>query len=256
VHYNLDVPVFVRGNEIMLSSPFDKITDQWFNRCAVKAQNVSEEVSVIFETLKQQYTIAERKVGEFKETKKSDFASSLKHCEVIYRMIASLNDDQLKRDVIELDQSFNAKKVVAHYYIGRIFDALVRDHIEYLGKTDESSRSTTTYDQFRFEIDAKFAYTGIDYRRLQSERVFKDWKNRKYIGFDGKKTVSFKADIADIVLTTDFVKSNAMYPSFFLDLFRLYDDRSKADHADRDAMVDPMAIQKLEKVLKVLFQLI
>ena len=256
VLFDLDVSVFVRGNELMLKSPFDKITDQWLNRCAVKAQNVSEDVAELFKELKRKYLIEERRISEFRETQKSDFASTLKHCAVIYRMIDSLNDDQLKRDVIDLDANYNSNKLTAHFHVGRILDMLVRDHVEYAGRTPESERQTMTYDRFRMEMDAKFCYTNIDYRRLQSEGVFRDWKNRKYIGFDGKKNVSFKADIADIVLKTDFVHSKAMYPSFFSDLFKLYDDRSKADHADRDAKIDPALIQKLEKALKVLFQLI
>jgi hypothetical protein len=133
---------------------------------------------------------------------------------------------------------------------------LVRDHIKYIGRSTESERQAMTYDRFRIEMDAKFCYSNIDYRRLQSEGVFKDWQKRKDIGFDGRKNVSFKADVADIVLKTNFINSQAMYPTFFTDLFKLYDDRSKADHADRDAKVDPALIQKLEKAMKVLFQLI
>ena len=256
VLYDVDVSVFVRGNELLLKSPFDRITDQWFNRCAVKAQNVSEDVAELFKELRRQYLIEERRIVEFKETKKSDFAATLKHCDVIYRMINELDDDQLKRDVIDLDANYTSNKLTAHFHVGRILDMLVRDHIEYVGRSTESERQAMTYDRFRIEMDAKFCYSNIDYRRLQSEGVFKDWQKRRDIGFDGRKNVSFKADVADIVLKTNFINSQAMYPTFFTDLFKLYDDRSKADHADRDAKVDPALIQKLEKALKVLFQLI
>ena len=256
VLYDVDIPVLVRGNEIMLKSPFDKITDQWLNRCAIKAQNVSEDVSRLIQGLKQQYTVEKHTIADFKEAKKSDFASTLKHCAVIYRMIDSLGDDQLRLDVIDLDANCSANKITAHYHVGRILDMLVRDHIEYSERTPRNERDLMTFDRFCIEMDAKLYYTGIDYRRLQSEGVFKDWKNRRDFSYDGNKNVSFKADIADIVLKTDFIKSNAMYPSFFVDLFQLYDDRSKADHAARDARLDTALIPKLEKVLKVLFQLI
>lgn len=256
VLYDVDIPVFVRANELMLMSPFDRITDQWFNRCAVKAQNVSEDVADLFKALRQQYIVAERRIGEFKETKKSDFASTLKHCDVIYRMIDTLNDDELRKDLVCLEQSFNAKQIVAYYYVGRILDTLVRDHIEYTGRTMEIDRLATTYDRFCLELDAKCQYRNVRYDSLKRKGVFSNWQSRKDVRADGKKNASFKADIADIVLKTDFIASEAMYPSFFSDLFKLYDDRSKADHADRDAKVDPSMIQNLEKALKVLFQLI
>jgi len=117
VLYNVDVSVFVRGNELLLKSPFDRITDQWFNRCAVKAQNVSEDVAELFKELRRQYLIEERRIVEFKETKKSDFASTLKHCAVIYRMIDSLGDDDLRRDVAKLDQSFAAEDKGDYYLV-------------------------------------------------------------------------------------------------------------------------------------------
>lgn len=256
VLYDVDVPVFVRGNDLMIKSPFDRTTDQWFNRCAVKAQNVSDEVSVLFRTLKQKYLVAERAIDEFRETKKNDFASTLTHCDVIYRMIDSLNDDELRKDVVCLEQSFNAKQIVAYYYVGRILDTLVRDHIEYSGRTMEIDRQATTYDRFCLELDAKCQYRNIRYDSLKRKGVFTNWQSRKDVRANGKKNASFKADIADIVLKTDFINSEAIYPSFFSDLFTLYDDRSKADHADRDAKVDPTMIQALEKALKVLFQLI
>lgn len=256
VLYDVDIPVFVRANELMLKSPFDRITDQWFNRCAVKAQNVSEDVADLFKALRQQYIVAERRICEFMETKKSDFASTLKHCDVIYRMIDTLNDDELRKDVVCLEQSFNAKQIVAYYYVGRILDTLVRDHIEYTERTMEIDRLATTYDRFCLELDAKCQYRNIRYDSLKRKGVFSNWQSRKDVRADGKKNASFKADIADIVLKTDFIASEAMYPSFFSDLFKLYDDRSKADHADRAAKVDPLMIQNLEKALKVLFQLI
>lgn len=256
VLYDVDIPVFVRANELILKSPFDRITDQWFNRCAIKAQNVSEDVADLFKALRQQYIVAERRICEFKETKKSDFASTLKHCDVIYRMIDTLNDDELRKDVVCLEQSFNAKQIVAYYYVGRILDTLVRDHIEYTERTMEIDRLATTYDRFCLELDAKCQYRNIRYDSLKRKGVFSNWQSRKDVRADGKKNASFKADIADIVLKTDFIASEAMYPSFFSDLFKLYDDRSKADHADRDAKVDPSMIQNLEKALKVLFQLI
>lgn len=256
VLFDVDVPVFVRGNELMLKSPFDRTTDQWFNRCAVKAQNISEDVAELFRLLKQHYIVAERSIGEFRETRKTDFASTLKYCDVIYRMIDTLNDDELRKDVVCLEQSFNAKQIVAYYYVGRILDTLVRDHIEYTGRTKEIDRLATTYDRFCLELDAKCQYGNIRYESLKRKGVFSNWQSRKNERADGKKNASFKADIADIVLKTDFIHSQAIYPSFFSDLFKLYDDRSKADHADRDAKVDPSMIQTLEKALKVLFQLI
>lgn len=256
VLFDVDVPVFVRGNELMLKSPFDRTTDQWFNRCAVKAQNVSEDVAELFRLLKQHYIVAERRIGEFRETRKTDFASTLKYCDVIYRMIDTLNDDELRKDVVCLEQSFNAKQIVAYYYVGRILDTLVRDHIEYTGRTKEIDRLATTYDRFCLELDAKCQYGNIRYESLKRKGVFSNWQSRKNERADGKKNASFKADIADIVLKTDFIHSQTIYPSFFSDLFKLYDDRSKADHADRDAKVDPSMIQTLEKALKVLFQLI
>lgn len=256
VLFDVDVPVFVRGNELMLKSPFDRTTDQWFNRCAVKAQNVSEDVAELFRLLKHHYIVAERSIGEFIETRKTDFASTLKYCDVIYRMIDTLNDDELRKDVVCLEQSFNAKQIVAYYYVGRILDTLVRDHIEYTGRTKEIDRLATTYDRFCLELDAKCQYGNIRYESLKRRGVFSNWQSRKNERADGKKNASFKADIADIVLKTDFIHSQAIYPSFFSDLFKLYDDRSKADHADRDAKVDPSMIQTLEKALKVLFQLI
>lgn len=253
VLFDVDVPVFVRGNELMLKSLFGRTTDQWFNRCAVKAQNVSEDVAELFRLLKQHYIVAERSIGEFRETRKTDFASTLKYCDVIYRMIDALNDDELRKDVVCLEQSFNAKQIVAYYYVGRILDTLVRDHIEYAGRTKEIDRLATTYDRFCLELDAKCQYGNIRYESLKRKGVFSNWQSRKNERADGKKNASFKADIADIVLKTDFIHSQAISPSFFSDLFKLYDDRSKADHADRDAKVDPSMIQTLEKALKVLF---
>lgn len=256
VLFNIDVPVFVRGNELMLKSPFSRNTDQWINRCVIKAQNVSEDMAELFKSLKNDYIIAEPSISEFKEINKSDFASSLKHCATIYRMIDSLNDDDLRKDIIRLDCHFDAEEIVSYYYIGRILDTLVRDYVDYPERTKNSDRKKIDYDRFCLEIDAKCQNHNINYEMLKRKNIFENWRLRKDTRSDGKKDVSFKADIADIVLKTDFINLEELYPSFFEDLFQLYDERNKADHADRDARVSASTIQNLEKILKVLFCLI
>ena len=170
-------------------------------------------------------------------------------------MIDSLGDDDLRRDVAKLDQSFAAGDISCCLYVGRILDTIIRDYIRYPEKSTAEEREAMTLDQFRFELDAKCQFKNIEYRFLKSANIFDDWK-KKYVSRDGKERTSFKADMTDIVLRTNLVDLPAMYPLFLDELFNVYSSRNKAVHADREAQVDRDMIQKLEKALKVLFQLI
>ena len=58
-------------------------------------------------TLEQSYCIEERKIQSFIESHRKDFASTLKHCQTIYRLIDSLDDDKMRKNVVELDARFN-----------------------------------------------------------------------------------------------------------------------------------------------------
>lgn len=251
---DLAVPVFVRGNELLFRSPFDRMTDQWFNRCVLKAKNVFEEAENLIKELSQKYLIPRHEISEYIEARRADFASNLQYCDVIYRLLEPLNDSQLMRDVISLEESWKTQNMVACYHLGRILDALVRDHIHCEPKTSEEERKETEYEEFCLELDARCQGENVDISPLKRKAVWRNWREKKVNA--PKQFVSFKADIADIVLRTNLLYSDVIYPSFFEDLFVLYDSRSKADHADRTAMLDPDMIKKLEKTLKVLNRLL
>lgn len=68
--------------------------------------------------------------------------------------------------------------------------------------------------------------------------------------------MSFKADIADIILRTNLINSPNMYDSFLDDLFNVYGMRNAVDHNDDNVVVSQDKLDKLTKAIRLLFELI
>ena len=123
-------------------------------------------------------------------------------------------------------------------------------------KSDAVVRANTDYEMFCREIENKCQNSSMRYSWLKNEGIFKDWR-KKYLRKDGKEYVSFKADIADIILRTDLVDSPLMYPTFIDDMFDLYSKRNAVDHDDDNVNVEiaQLHIDRLLKITKVLFEI-
>ena len=256
--FNLDVPLIVQDNALIVRSPFDRLTDQWMNKCLKKGRNVSQELDAVIEDYEASYLIAEKKIESFIEGHKKDFASSLKNCQTLYRIIDALDDNRMREYVVKLDSMYTEQNELFYFYCGKILDRLIR-LINYKGKTPGVQRKQTTYDAFCSEIDYALSRTPITYYFLKTKNIYDNWR-KKDDRKDGKEFISFKADLTDIMIRTDLKKSPIMYPLFLQDAFNLYAKRSKVDHDDDDSMVDheiqSSEIDTLTKVVKVLFELI
>lgn len=255
VMINVLIPVYIKDNELSLRSPFGKITDNWLAKCMKKARNISEEMDSKIKTLEKTFCIDEKKIQNYIESNTKDFASTLKYCQTLYRLIDSLNDDQMRRNVVKLDLRFVEASIDEFYLqVGRILDGTV-NRISYSSKSTADERLNTDFITFCNQIDNKFQNTSVSYRFIKSIHIFNDWKKKYTIGA-GKEFYSFKADLTDIVLRTDLIKSRFIYDSFLDDAFKLYWNRNKPSHNDDKVVFNQVLIDKLTKVIKCLLELI
>ena len=204
-------------------------------------------------TLESVFCIEEKKIQSYIESHRRDFASTLKNCQTLYRLIDSLNDDNMRENVVKLDTYFSQGDIICYFYGGRILDGLIKK-INY-NKTDSFDRNSTDINQFCYELDNKCSGTTVKYFFLKSKNIFDDWK-KKYSRKDGREYMSFKADIADIILRTNLINSPNMYDSFLDDLFNVYGMRNAVDHNDDNVVVSQDKLDKLTKAIRLLFELI
>lgn len=254
VELNVLIPVYIKDNKLSVRSPFGKITDNWLNKCMDKGRNISSDMDQKLMALETKYCIEEKKINEYIESHRNDFASTLKYCQVLYRMIDFLNDDQMRANVVKLDTFFSQGDILCYCYGGRILDGIIKK-IQY-NKTDALERKSTDFSQFCCEIDNKCQKTTVKYFFLKSKNIFDDWK-KKFSKRDGKEYMSFKADIADIIIRTDLISSPSMYDSFLEDLFDIYGMRNAFDHNNDDNVtISQDKLDKLTKAVRILFELI
>ena len=255
VELNVLVSVYIIDNRLFVRSPFGKITDNWLNKCMAKGRNVSEEFNRKMELFEKQYCIAEEKITSFIETNRGDFASNLKYCQTIYRLFEPLDDDNIRENIVQLESNFSQGNKIFYLECGRLFEGII-DRVKY-DKTNHSERRNTDFRQFCCEIDNKCRNTSLKYFCLKSRWIFEDWQN-KYKG--GKEQHRFRADMTDIIIRTDFVKSPNMYDSFLEDLFEIWNMRNTYGHPDHkrdnNVIVNQENLDKMTKVCKVLFELL
>ena len=168
-------------------------------------------------------------------------------------MIDSLNDDQMRANVVKLDTFFSRGEILCYCYGGRILDGIIKK-IRY-NKTDALERKSTDFSQFCCEIDNKCQKSTVKYFFLKSKNIFDDWK-KKFLKRDGKEYVSFKADVADIIIRTNLISSPNMYDSFLDDLFNIYGMRNAFVHNDDNVTVSQDKLDRLTKAVRILFELI
>lgn len=254
--YNLDVYISIRDNNFLLESPFGKNTNQWLTKCLLKARNVSEEMDLKIKELESKHIIPEQKIEEYIEHNKRDFASTLIHCQSLYRLVDGLNDNFLRREIIFLDRAFTYKDDTFYFYCGRILDTFIKK-IKYQNKSTKIQREQTNFKMFRLEFNKKFANKNIKrYGALVNDNVYDNWR-KKYLNKNGKEFVYFKSDLADILLRTNLINSIEMYNDFIVDILDIYSLRTSADHADEKKVdVTQEKLDKLLKVIKVLSILI
>ena len=254
--FRLDVPLYIMDNELVAKSPFENNTNQWMDKCLKKGRNIFDELDIKIRNFENVYIVEEKKIEDFIEGNKKDFAFNLKVCQTLYRMVDELNDNKLRKYVIELDSMFVQQNELFYFHCGKYLERILKK-INY-NKSDANIRNNTDYETFCREIDNKFQNKNIDYNFVKSKNIFNDWK-KKFTRRDGLEYSSFKADVTDILLRTEITNNPLMYPSFINDLFNLYSLRSRVDHDDdssRNITIKQDEVDKIVKLTKVLFELI
>ncbi len=242
--YNLKIDIWVNKNQLYAYSPFDPSTDQWFNRCVKKARNINPELDALLKELEDLYTIKESD-GEAKTFLgyKDTVSDQLKVCGPLYRLVSSMKNTniELRRTLFNIDSDYDSRS--KHFFgdVGLFLEYL----IEPFKRNNADERKTYSKEAFISELDCKCSSKDIDYRRLTYNEVYKNWLE----GWD-----HFKADIADIIISTDITYSNLMYSDFINDIFALYDLRNVNGHkkkkGDTRSDIKP-AQEHLDKLLKV-----
>ena len=255
---NVKMPICTEDSKIVIKdNPFGKIYDSWFTKCLLKWKNISEQSCQKINELEKEYCISEEKNKQsFKESDSGDFAYSLKYCETLYRLIAPLNNKVICKDVEMLDKYWQTENKDAFNRLGNILEALIYQ-IKYNESTHDERMSIEGPKDFYRLFNHKFRGSSVEYKNiLTNSDIFADWKRK----FQKKKKVhkAFKADVADIILKTDIIKSPNIYDDFIADLFYLYRKRStsSAHFSEKTAQFCEEDINKLTKAAKVLFELI
>ena len=253
VELRIPVEVYIKDNALSVRSPFSKLTDNWLNKCLLKGRNISSDMDAKLRLLEQQYCVEERKIQSYIESHRIDFASTLKHCQTLYRMVDSLNDDKMRKNVVELDARFSVGDIFCYINAGKILEGIV-NRISY-DKTNAEDRSETDFARFCAELDNKCQDTPVKYQFLKSHNIYDEWK-KKYSRRNGKEFMSFKADLTDIILKTDLIKKKNMYNDFLDEIFNLYDLRNATAHFNDNGTVNQEKLDKLTKAVSLLFELI
>lgn len=240
--YYLKVDLWINKNQIYAYSPFDPSTDQWFNRCIVKARNINPKIDEYFKSIEDLYTVKEDE-GEIKKFfgYKDTVSDQMRWCGPLYRLVFSMNNLEIKKTVYKLDSLFDSRSEYFFNEVGKYLEYLIEPFKRY--NADE--RKNITKEAFISEIECKCNPKSIDCKRLTYTEVYKNWLE----GWD-----HFKADVADIVISTDVTESNLIYADFINDLFALYDLRNVNGHKKKagDARNDIKPAQEhLDKLLKV-----
>ena len=240
--YYLKIDLWINKNQIFAYSPFDPSTDQWLNRSIVKARNINPEIDEYFKEIERTYTVKEDET-EIKKFfgYKDSVSDQMKWCGPLYRLVFSLNNLEMKKTVFKLDSLFDAHSEYFFNEVGKYLEYL----IEPFKRHNADERKSITKEAFISEIEIKCNPKGIDYKRLTYTEVYKNWLE----GWD-----HFKADVADIIISTDVTESNLIYSDFITDLFALYDLRNVNGHKKKvgDTRNDIKPGQEhLDKLLKV-----
>ena len=240
--YLLKVDLYVVKNQIYAFSPFDENTDQWLNRCLVKARNINQELDAFVKELENQYTVKEDE-GEIKKFfgYKDTVSDQLKWCGPLYRLVHVMDNLEMKKTVFKLDSLFDSQSEYFFGEVGKYLEYL----IEPFKRHNADERKVVSKEAFISEIECKCLPKSIDFRRLTYNEVHKNWLE----GWD-----HFKADVADIIISTDVTSSNLIYAEFINDLFALYDLRNVNGHKKKvgDTRNDIKPAQEhLDKLLKV-----
>lgn len=255
--FNLEVKVFVEDNELVIVSPFGNNTNLWINKCLNKGRNVSEALDLKLKEIEKTFLIEEKKINNYIEGHKNDFASSLYAFQTLYRIIDSLNDNRIRGYVVKLDQRFREQDEGFYGTCGKFLERMLKK-IQYSNKSTAVQRQQTTYDMFCRELDNKFYLKNIKYDFLKNKGIYQDWQ-KKYTKRDGTEYRAFKADLTDILLRTNLIDSPLMYPSFVDDICNLYTMRNSNVHDDDSLENESIGyenVDNLTKITKVLFELI
>lgn len=247
--YNLKVDLYIEKNQVYAISPFDEATDQWINRSLLKARNINADLDNYLREIENTYTVKQDKEELEKFFGYKDKVSDqLKYCGPLFRLIASTNNFEAKKTTIELDSLFESQSKFFFSEVGTFLEYI----IEPFKRNNSDERQNVTKEAFLSEIEYKCSAKGIDYRRLTFKEIYKNWIE----GWD-----HFKADTADIIISTAINNSPVIYSDFINDLFELYDLRNVNGHkkkkGDSRSEIRPSQehLDKLIKVTKVLISI-
>ena len=240
--YYLKIDLWINKNQIFAYSPFDPTTDQWFNRCILKARNINPKIDAYFKEIEELYTVKEdegaiKKFFGYKDT----VSEQMKWCGPLYRLVFALNNLELKKTVYKMDSLYDSRSEYFFNEVGKYLEYL----IEPFKRHNADERKSVTKEAFISEIETKCNPKNIDFKRLTYNEVYKNWLE----GWD-----HFKADVADIIISTDITNSDLVYTEFVNDLFALYDLRNVNGHKKKqgDSRNDIKPSQEhLDKLLKV-----
>ena len=256
VDFYLEVPIFVRDNQLCLVSPFKNNTELWLNKCLKKARNISKEgVDEKIKLLENKYLMTEKEIIDYVGNAKGDVADNLFYCKKLYRLGLSLKDNNLLKNILDLDSNLKAKNEISYFYMGNILENILYS-INYKTKFPYTNKGRTsiTYNQYLYELDFKLAPTNINYKCLKNAIVFNQWTSKKEKK-DGEIYKSFKADVADLLISTNLVESSLMYRNFIEDIFDIYNKRNKVDHGNK-ITIDVKDAETLTKCVEVLTELL
>lgn len=254
--YTLNIDMYKYNNALYFKSPFNDMTDAWFNKCVYKARNVNNEIDEYLSNVESKYLdVKQRAIDEVSFSSNTDLASQLGDCETLYRVIEGYNNKYLKNIVLDIYSNYSSKNEMYYLHSGKLLEGIL-NNINYITKTTHQVRINTNYGMFSFCLESKCSNKSIKYKQLIKESIHNDW-TKKYKN-PKKEYNSFKADVADIILRTDILDDEKMYDDFISDIFYIYDNRNTASHANEKSnlTVDKSSIEKLTKIVRILDELI
>ena len=234
---DIQADIYVIDNRIVVDSPFIlDSTKRWIEkRLVIAAQNGHfPSLKEYINTIKENYIHEEDKQIENpleNAMVRKSTANQLKYFGNTYKLIESINEDSIKRLLIDADSYLES------HYIG-YFNTL-RKYLEGLiypiRSWDYSRRSNMTFRDYCNDLEMACKSKGINASPLMSDANFKNWK-RMEVDKKGRrhKEPMLKPDLAEILMTNPRMATNKyFYKGFLADVFFLYGIGSNDSHYNK-----------------------
>ena len=250
VRFTFIVDVEIRENRPFLISPFGNYTNYWMTSCFNKGRNQYDELSTIYNELKEKL-VPEETIDRFLESPIDSILQKLPNTGELYLIVDTLGDRLLRETVRYIEEFYQRKSPLFYSQCGKLLDRLVR-LIDYPEKSTAETRLDSTFEWFTKLIQIRFEGK-FDYRKMLNEDIYNNWRKKYDYRYE---SFNFKSDLIDMLLFTDIRDIESLfYHDVINDIFDLFNLRNSDSHGNdfiRNNPVEKKYLDHLETAVRII----